>query len=83
MNNDELKRMKIIMREEDMPFFTDEQLEFYIKENNGDIDKAIYECLIIKSESTSVNLPGFSAGDTSSYFKRLAQKYKPNNSCIL
>lgn len=75
------ERMKRVLREEDYPMFTDEDLEFYIAENEGDVNAAIYQCLILKSENNAVSITGLTAVDSSSsYFKRLASQYKPNNS---
>jgi hypothetical protein len=80
----DLERMKKILREEDYPMFSDDDLNFYIAENNGNVDAAIYQCLILKSESNAVSITGLSAEDSSSsYFKRLASQYKPSNSCNL
>ena len=80
----DIQRMKKILREEDYPMFSDEDLEFYIAENNGDVNAAIYQCLILKSENNAVSIAGLSASDSSSsYFKRLASQYKPSNSGIL
>lgn len=81
--NAQLKRMKTILREEEYPTFSDDDLQFYLEENNGDVNKAIYQCLIIKAEDSSISINGLSSADTSSYFKRLAQRYRPNNSGIL
>lgn len=78
-----IDRMKRILRESDVPFFTDEDLQFYLDENNGDENAAIYQCLLVKAEDTTLSISGISAADTSSYFKRLASKYRPNNSGIL
>ena len=78
-----VERLKIILRENDCPLFTDEELNFYLDENNGDFNSTAYQCLIIKSENTTLNLSGFETGDTSKYFRRLAQKYRKNNSCVL
>ena len=49
----------------------------------GDFNATAYQCLIIKSESTAVVLSGFEAADSSKYFRRLAQRYRPNNSGVL
>lgn len=76
-------RMKKILREEEVPFFTDEDLNFYLEENNGDEDAAIYQCLLVKAEDTTLNVSGITASDSSSYFRRLASRYRPNNSGIL
>ena len=78
-----LKRMKTILREKECPFFTDEDLLFYLKENDYDEKKALYQCLIVKSEDTTLNVSGLQAADTSKYFRRLAQRYRTNNSGIL
>lgn len=78
-----LKRMKAILREEACPFFSDDDLLFYLKENGNDVNKAIYQCLIVKSEDTTLSISGLQTADTSKYFRRLAQRYRPNNSGIL
>lgn len=80
---DDISRLKIILRENDCPFFEDEELAFYLQENNGDFDATAYHCLIVKSESTSLVLSGLEAADTSKYFRRLAQRYRKTNSGIL
>lgn len=79
----DIEKMKIVLRESDIPFFDDETLQFYINENNGNLNNAIYQCLLIKSENTSLSISGLSAADSSSYFKRLASRYRPNNSGII
>lgn len=78
-----LDRMKKILREDEYPVFSDEDLEFYISENNGDVGAAIYQCLIVKSENNSVTITGLTAADSSSYFRRLASQYKPSNTGVL
>lgn len=80
---DSIGRMKTILREKDVPFFTDEELQFYLDENGGDEDAAIHQCLLVKAEDTTLSISGISAADTSSYFRRLASRYRPNNSGIL
>lgn len=83
MTDAEIKRIKEILREDDIPYFTDEQIKFYVQENNGVVSDAIYQMLLVKSESSAISVSGLSTQDTSSYFKRLASNYKPNNSGIL
>lgn len=78
-----LEELKIVLREEDVPFFTDKQLEFHLRENNGDYRATAYQCLLIKAENTSLSISGLSAGDSSKYFRRLAARYRPNNSGVL
>ena len=74
-----IDKLKIILRENDCPFFNDDELEFYLAENGGDFNKTAYQCLTLKSENTSLNIIGMQAGDTSNYFRRLAQKYRTSN----
>lgn len=83
MDNDSIEKLKIILRENDCPFFEDEELAFYLSENNDDFEATAYQCLIIKSETTTLVLSGLEAADTSKYFRRLAQRYRKNNSGTL
>lgn len=78
-----IEDLKIVLREADIPFFTDEQLDFYLRENGGNYDLTAYQCLLIKAEDTTLQVSGLSAADSSKYFRRLAAKYRPNNSGIL
>lgn len=75
--------LKIVLREKDIPFFDDDELEFYLRENGGDYNRTAYQCLCIKAENTSISISGLTTEDTSTYFRRLANKYRPNNSGIL
>ena len=75
-----LKWLKQVLREKDCPFFDNEELEFYLLENGQDKHKTAYQCFVIKSEDTTLNIPGLTTGDTSKYFRRLAQRYRPSNS---
>lgn len=78
-----LEELKIVLRESDVPFFSDEQLEFWLRENNGDYKATAYQCLLIKAEDTTLSVSGLSAADSSKYFRRLASRYRPHNSGIL
>lgn len=80
---DNITRMKKILRENDIPFFDDEDLQFYLEENDGNVDSATYQCLLVKAEDTTLSISGLSVADTSAYFRRLASKYRPNNSGTL
>ena len=62
--------MKLILRENDIPFFTDEDLKRY-------------KCLIFKSQNNQMQLAGMSTQDTSGYFRRVARQFRPNNSGVL
>ena len=74
--------LKIVLREKDIPFFSDEELEWYV-DKCGSYNDAAYELLLKKSETTSVNISGMSTEDTSSYFRRLASCFKPNHTGVL
>lgn len=78
-----IANLKLIMREADVPFFSDDELQFYLDRNNGDIDTTAYQCLLIKAENTTLSLSGLSTADSSQYFRRLANMYRPSNSGTL
>ena len=80
----EIQELKLILREETSPFFTDEEIAYYLEKNNGNINNAAYECLLLKAEDDSIQLPGgLTLANNSEYWLRLAKKYKPNGSRIL
>lgn len=77
-----IDELKIILRENDCPFFSDEELAYHLGKNKT-VEATAYRCLLIKAENTALSVSGMSAGDSSRYFLRLAQKYRKNNSGIL
>ena len=79
----EIERIKKEIREEQAPYFEEDDFQYYLEKNNGDVDATIYEMLIIKSEDSSISVSGLTTQDTSSYFKRLASRYKQFNSRTL
>lgn len=80
----EIQELKLILREETSPFFTDEEIAYYLEKNNGNINSTAYECLLLKAEDDSIALPGgLTLANNSAYWLRLAKKYKPNGSRIL
>lgn len=80
---DALKQLKLNIRENVIPYFTDEELQYYLEKNKGDVKKASYECLILKAETTGLDVSGVTTKDSSSYFKMLAQNYVTTNSGTL
>ena len=80
MSLSDVERVKKILREEECPFFSDDDIGFYLSENKGNVNKTLYQCFLIKAEDTTLSVSGLNCGDTSKYFRRLAQKYRPNNS---
>lgn len=79
----DIERIKKEIREEQSPYFEEDDFEYYLNKNNGDVNDTIYEMLIIKSEDSTISVSGLNTQDTSSYFKRLASRYKRYNSGIL
>lgn len=82
MTAEMLDRLKFILRESEMPMFTDEELQKYL-DNSDSFELALYELLMLKSENTGLQISGLNIQDTSSYFRRLAQTYRPHNSGVL
>lgn len=78
-----LDTLKMILREDDIPFFTDAQLNFYLEQNGGEVRGAAYQCLLIKAENTTLSISGLNTSDTSKYFRRLASQYRPFHSGVL
>ena len=78
-----MEELELVLRENDCPFFTDEELEYYYLSNGSDLSNTLYQCFILKSEDTTLSVSGLSCADTSKYFLRLAQRYRPRNSGIL
>lgn len=79
----DIERIKKEIREEQSPYFEEEDFQYYLNKNNGDVNATIYEMLIIKSEDSTISVSGLNTSDTSGYFKRLASRYKNFNSGIL
>lgn len=79
----DIERIKKEIREEQAPYFEEDDFQYYLEKNGGNVDATIYEMLIIKSEDSTISVSGLSTQDTSSYFKRLASRYKQFNSGIL
>ena len=79
----DIEKIKIEVREQMSPYFDDNEFQYYLDKNNGNVDATIYEMLIIKSEDSTISVSGLATQDTSSYFKRLASRYKQFNSGII
>ena len=77
-----IDELKLILREDDIPFFTEEQISKYIAVYET-LDLALYAMLMVKAENTQMQIAGMTTQDTSSYFRKLARQYRPNNSGIL
>lgn len=80
---DKIAELKLILRESDIPFFSDEELAYYLEKHDGNVSDTAYECLIIKSENTQLQVAGLNIQDSSTYFRRLADRYRPRYSRVL
>lgn len=79
-----LEKLKMELRESSSPFFKDADLLYYLEKYDNDLNKTIYECLLLKAEDDSISLPGgLSLANNSNYWLRLARKYRPNSSRCL
>lgn len=83
MDKESLSDLKIILRETDIPFFNDEELQYHLNKAGGDVELAAYRLLIIKAETCPLQISGLSLADTSAYWLRLAQMYRPNYSGVV
>ena len=81
MENIDILKMNI--REKQYPMFTDDELMYYLEMNKDDVEKASYECLILKAENTGLSVSGLTTKDSSSYFKMLASNFVKTNSGVL
>ena len=75
--------IKRAIREDQIPYFEEEDFKFYLEKNNGNVNDTIYEMLIVKAEDSSISVSGLTTQDVSGYLRRLASRYRPNNSGIL
>lgn len=80
---DKLEQLKRNILEDRIKAFTDEELLYHLHNNNDNVESASYDCLIIKAETTGLNVSGITTKDSSSYFKMLASKYVKTNSGVL
>ena len=79
----EIEIIKKELRENQSPYFEEDDFQYYLDKNNRDLNATIYEMLIIKSEDSTISVSGLSTQDTSAYFKRLASRFKRFNSGVL
>ncbi len=79
----ELAQLRINLREEQVPFFDDMELQRQLERADFDVDLASYRCLIIKAEECSLSVSGLSIADSSAYWLRLAAMYRPIGTTIV
>lgn len=80
----EINELKLRLREESSPFFSEEELEYFFNLYEKDLDLTTYKLLIMKAEDDSISLPGgLSLPNNRKYWLGLASNYKPNGSRCL
>lgn len=72
-----------ILMEDQVPFFEADDLHALLRRNGDDLRAAAYEGLVRKAMESQVTMSGLTLPDTSKYFLRIAQRYRPFNSGIL
>lgn len=80
---DKLKELSLNVRENHVPYFSEEELQYYLDKNKGDVRAASYECLLIKAEVTGLSVSGLTTKDSSSYFRMLASRFIKTNSGVV
>lgn len=80
MDQSVLESIKIEARENQAPYFTDEEIEYYYGKNDSDFDSTVHELLLIKAEDSTISVSGLTTQDTAGYFRRLASRYRKFNS---
>lgn len=80
---DKVEQLKFNLREKQVPYFEEEELILLLEKNNGDLNKASYEGLILKAETTGLSVSGLTTKDSSSYFKMLASNFVSTNTGVL
>ena len=81
-----LDEIRILIREIDVEdrYFSDEEIRYYFKRNNQNVEATIFELLMIKAEDDSCKLPtGIEVSSSRDYWLMLARKYRPNGSRVI
>ena len=75
---DVIERAIIELREGESPFFSDDELDYYLNiKHPNDFNSAMYEMCLLKAENDSITLPGgLNIPNNQDYWKTLAKKYR-------
>lgn len=79
----DIDEVKARLREEEVPYFDDSEVEQQISLAGGDLDTATYNLAILKSQNCSLSLSGLSLPDSSQYWLRVASMYRPSQTTIV
>lgn len=80
---EKIDELKMILRENEYPCFSDDELVYFIEKNNGNVEDAAYQALLAKAETSHLSIAGLSLSDTSEYWLRLAQSYRASKTRIV
>lgn len=80
---DVIESIKREIRENQSPYFEDGDIEYYYEKNGGDFKATVHELLLIKAEDSTISVSGLTTQDTSSYFRKLASRYRSYNTGVL
>lgn len=70
--------LKFNLQERQFPYFSDEELEILLENNNSDIKKASYQGCIMKAQADDgVNLGPLKTESNRNYWLTLADSFKP------
>lgn len=78
-----IDELKMILRESEYPFFSDNELNYFLASNDDDVEDAAYQALITKAETTTLSIAGLSLKDTSEYWMRLARHYRKSQTKVV
>lgn len=79
---EKIDELKLILREKDYPYFSDDELLYFLQKY-GSVEDAAYQALMLKAENSKLNIAGLSLEDTSEYWLRLAQTYRTSKTRIV
>lgn len=78
-----IDELKMLIREAQVPYFENTELDYQLERAKGDVNLAAYRCLIIKAENCRLQVSGLTLEDTSKYWLRLAASVRPSGSRVV
>jgi len=75
-----LDTLKLETFESECPYYSDEQLAYFLEKHGQDLEAACYDILLRKSMNSQLQISGYTSQDTSGFFKRMASRYRPAQS---
>lgn len=79
--SNDLERLKFNLEETRFPYFSEQELSMSL-DLYGSVEEATYHMALRKSQNTGFSASGLSVNDTSNYFKRIAARFRKNNSGV-